>query len=65
MQDNKKHGGKRQRAGRKPRFGVRMTQKTIRLPRPAIDRMIADYGSFQKAIEALASEYLTHPTSRS
>ena len=59
MQNNKKqHGGKRPKAGRKPRFGVRMTQKTVRLPRPAIDRMIADYGSFQQAVEALASRYL-------
>jgi hypothetical protein len=52
------HGGKRDGAGRKPRFGIPMEQKTVRLPADWIERLVAEYGSFQKAIETLASDHL-------
>lgn len=52
------HGGKRQGAGRKPRFSARMTQKTVRLPQQWVDRLVEEFGSFQNAIETLASRHL-------
>lgn len=47
------HGGVRPGAGRKPRHGTRMPQKTVRLPQEWIDELIEKYGSFQEAIEEL------------
>ena len=58
MNQTKQHGGKRTGAGRKARFGIRMTQKTVRLPQEWVDKLVADYGSFQKAIETLVSSRL-------
>jgi len=50
------HGGKRNGAGRKVKYGSRMLPKTIRLPQAVIDRLISDYGSLQIAIEHLISD---------
>ncbi len=52
------HGGKRKGAGRKPKHGTRMVQKTIRLPREWIAKLVAEYGSLQQAIETLSSKHL-------
>jgi hypothetical protein len=35
-----------------------MVQKTVRLPQPWIAQLVAEYGSLQKAIEALAQAHL-------
>jgi hypothetical protein len=55
---NNRHGGKRAGAGRKPRFGAPMLQKTVRLPKEWIDQLCEEFGSFQTAIETLASDHL-------
>lgn len=39
--------------GRPPRFGARMTQKTIRLPAKVIKRLLIEYGTIQAAIDDL------------
>lgn len=53
MVNKTQHGGKRPNAGRKPKHGERMVQKTVRLPRPVIEKLEREFGSFQKAIEML------------
>lgn len=58
MKPSNNRGGKRQGAGRKPKHGERMAQKTIRLPRPWVDRLVAEFGSLQAAIETLSSKHL-------
>lgn len=55
---NKQHGGQRPGAGRKPRLGVPMQQKTVRLPPEWIDRLNTEFGSFQEAIETLVKLHL-------
>ena len=52
------HGGKRTGAGRKARFGAPMVQKTVRLPRQWIERLIAEFGSFQAGVESLVKHHL-------
>lgn len=47
------HGGKRQGAGRKPRFGSPMRQYTIRLPADVRAALVAKHGTLQAAIEWL------------
>jgi len=47
--------------GRPPRHGERMIQKTVRLPAAWILRLIAEFGSFQNAIETLAKRHLDKP----
>lgn len=51
-----RHGGKRPGAGRPPRYGEPMTQKTVRLPQGWIDRLVNEFGSFQEAIETLVKD---------
>lgn len=53
-----RHGGPRPGSGPKPRHGEPMVQKTVRLPQPWIAQLVAEYGSLQKAIEALAQAHL-------
>lgn len=52
------HGGKRDGSGRPPRFGSPMPQKTVRLPQEWVDALVAEFGSFQTAIETLAARHL-------
>jgi hypothetical protein len=54
------HGGPRPGAGPKPRHGQPMVQKTIRLPQAWIDQLIAEYGSFQAALETLVQDHVAH-----
>lgn len=61
----KGHGGKRVGAGRPARFGVPMETKTIRLPPDWADRLAAEFGSLQTAIEALVSLHLARADSQS
>jgi hypothetical protein len=56
---DKQHGGKRENAGRKPKHGERMEQKTIRLPREWVEKLAADFGTLQAAVEFLASQHLS------
>ncbi len=51
-------GGKREGAGRKPRHGERMQQKTIRLPPAWIRQLLAEFDTFQEAIETLVKTHL-------
>jgi len=51
------HGGKRPNAGRKPRHGEPMVQKTVRLPQEWIDSL-DEFGTFQAAIETLVKNHL-------
>lgn len=54
---NNQHGGKRSGAGRPPKHGTPMKQCTIRLPEHWRDELIAEFGSLQKAIEALVQNH--------
>jgi hypothetical protein len=56
--EKKQRGGKRPNAGRKPRNGVLMQQKTIRLPEAWANQLIAEYGTLQNAIETLVKSHL-------
>lgn len=47
------HGGARPGSGRKPKHGTRMVQKTIRLPRETLEQLEQEFGTLQKAVEAL------------
>lgn len=47
------HGGKRQGAGRKPRFGLPMRQYTIRLPADVHAILVDRHGTLQAAVEWL------------
>jgi hypothetical protein len=58
MQKDKTHGGKRPGAGRKPRYRVPMEQKTVRLPPDWINRLTAEFDTFQNAIETLVKLHL-------
>ena len=58
MHNKKTHGGKRPGAGRKPRYGTPKEQKTFRLPPDWICRLVAEYGSFQDAVESLVKLHL-------
>ena len=55
---DKTHGGKRYGAGRPPRHGERMEQKSVRLPPSWIAQLLLDFPSFQTAIETLVERYL-------
>lgn len=52
MRDNKDR-----RVGRPARYGEAMIQKTIRLPRTWIKRLIDEFGTFQLAIETIVKEH--------
>ena len=53
-----RHGGPRPGAGRKPRHGEPMVQKTVRLPQEWIDSLLDEFGTFQAAIETLVKNHL-------
>jgi|GEM_PF-3011998 len=55
---NKQRGGKRPGAGRKPRYGIPKEQKTVRLPPEWVAQLIAEFGSFQDAVETLVKLHL-------
>lgn len=61
MVNKTQHGGTRPGAGRKPKHGARMAQKTIRLPQAWIDQLTDEYGTFQEAVESLVSHHLAVP----
>lgn len=48
-----KRGGRRDGAGRPARFGTRMKAYTVRMTPELHDRLVAEHGSFQAAIEHL------------
>lgn len=52
-----KHGGKRAGSGRKPKFGLEMAHKSVRLPAAWVDRLVQEFGAFQKAIDELVSRH--------
>lgn len=58
VSDKKTRGGQRPGAGRKPRHGERMIQKTVRLPPQWIDQLLDDFPSFQEAVEILVRRYI-------
>lgn len=53
LETNPTHGGSRPGSGRKPKHGTRMVQKTIRLPRETLEQLEQEFGTLQKAVEAL------------
>ena len=59
MSEKKTRGGRRPGAGRPPRHGERMEQKTVRLPPAWIRQLLDDFPSFQDAIETLVDRYLS------
>ena len=59
MSERKSHGGQRPGAGRPPRHGERMEQKSVRLPPAWIQQLLDDFPSFQHAIESLVQHYLS------
>lgn len=59
MTKKKQHGGKREGAGRKPLPPhLRRNQAWVRLEQWKLDRLSAEYGSVQNALETLVNRHL-------
>lgn len=56
----KRHGGRREGAGRKPKYGEPMKRIDVRLPPSWLAQLKEEFGSYQEAIETLVKTHLDH-----
>lgn len=54
----RERGGRREGAGRPPKYGQPMKRVDVRLPPDWIEALQAEFGSFQQAVETLVKNHL-------